>query len=83
MALLRITDKDDIQRRAALQVVPCLAPEMAIRRAHLLYNEELREMLERSAVEEVVSAPRAAAGAASGGVSGCSSCSRWMRRLAA
>jgi type IV pilus assembly protein PilB len=51
--------KDDIQRRAALQVVPCLAPEMAIRRAHLLYNEELREMLERSAVEEVVSAPRA------------------------
>ncbi|HEX7513077.1 MAG TPA: ATPase, T2SS/T4P/T4SS family, partial [Candidatus Methylomirabilis sp.] len=51
--------KDDIARRAALQVVPCLAPEMAIRRAHLLYNEELREMLERSAVEEVVSAPRA------------------------
>ena len=51
--------RDEIQRRAALQVVPCLAPEMAIRRAHLLYNEELRDMLERAATEEVVSAPRA------------------------
>ena len=51
--------RDDIQRRAGLQVVPCLAPEMAIRRVHLLYNEELRGMLERSTGEEVASVLRA------------------------
>jgi type IV pilus assembly protein PilB len=51
--------QEDIQRRAGLQVVPCLTPEMAIRRAHLLYNEELRGMLERSTVDEVASVLRA------------------------
>jgi type IV pilus assembly protein PilB len=52
--------REELSRRAkGLQVVPVLAPEMAIRRAHLLYNEELREMLERTAGEDTVAVPRA------------------------
>jgi type II secretory ATPase GspE/PulE/Tfp pilus assembly ATPase PilB-like protein len=42
---------DEIGRTTGLQVVPYLAPEAAIRRTHLLYKGDLREMLERSAAE--------------------------------
>ena len=39
---------DEIERTSSLRVVPYLAPEPAIRRAHLLYKGDLRAMLERS-----------------------------------
>jgi type II secretory ATPase GspE/PulE/Tfp pilus assembly ATPase PilB-like protein len=52
--------RDELARRAGgLEVLPLLAPEMAIRRAHLLYREGLRDMLERTALEETVAMPRA------------------------
>lgn len=51
---------DEIERLTRLAVAPYLAPESAIRRAHLLYKGDLREMLERSATHEAhtVSRPR-------------------------
>jgi len=43
---------DEIAGVTGLSVRPYLAPEFAIRRAHLLYRGDLREMLERAASEE-------------------------------
>ena len=43
---------EEIKRLTGLSVVPYLAPDAAIRRAHLLYKGDLREMLQRSAREE-------------------------------
>ena len=45
-----------------LKVVPFLAPEMSIRRAHLLYRGNILELLERSAAEAAGPATRAAGG---------------------
>jgi type IV pilus assembly protein PilB len=45
---------DDVQRMTGLRVIPFLAAESAIRRAHLLYRGEIRELLERSVTEEVL-----------------------------
>ena len=52
----------EVERVTRLQVVPYLAPEMAIRRAHLLYAGDLRAMLEREVTADAarVGAPRAA-----------------------
>lgn len=44
---------EEIQRMTGLRVTPCLAPESAIQRAHLLYKGDLREMLERSVGEKI------------------------------
>jgi type II secretory ATPase GspE/PulE/Tfp pilus assembly ATPase PilB-like protein len=49
---------DGIERMTGLRVVPHLAPEPAIRRAHLLYKDDLREMLERSGAEETLTVAR-------------------------
>jgi type IV pilus assembly protein PilB len=49
---------DEVQRQTGLQVVPCLAPDSAIQRAHLLYKGDLREMLERAAADEVLAVSR-------------------------
>ncbi|MFQ5899416.1 MAG: GspE/PulE family protein [Candidatus Methylomirabilia bacterium] len=43
---------DEVERMTGLRVVPYLASEAAIQRAHLLYKGDLREMLERSVAEE-------------------------------
>ncbi|MEE8492665.1 MAG: GspE/PulE family protein [Nitrospirales bacterium] len=43
-----------IEHTTKLQVTPYLAAEAAIRRAHLLYKKELREVLERTAIEKTV-----------------------------
>jgi len=48
---------DEIQRKTGFRVVPHLGPETAIRRAHLLYKESVRAMLERSSADEAVSLP--------------------------
>jgi len=61
---------DEIARTTRRKVVPFLAPQSAIQRGQLLYRANLREMLERSDVEETlrVSQPEGAApeGMASG-----------------
>ncbi|MBI4592938.1 MAG: type II/IV secretion system protein, partial [Candidatus Rokubacteria bacterium] len=44
---------DEIERMSRLRVMPHLAPEVAIRRAQLLYKGDLRAMLERTATEEL------------------------------
>ena len=49
---------------AGYRVTPYLAPEAAIRRAHLLYRGNVREMLERSAAETTVMVTRSPHGAA-------------------
>ncbi len=49
---------EEIRRKTGLDVAPCLSPEVAIRRAHLLYKGDLRAMLERSAVDDAVSFQR-------------------------
>jgi type IV pilus assembly protein PilB len=43
---------EEIRTATKLDVVPYLAPESAIRRAHLLYKGDLRAMLEQAASEE-------------------------------
>ena len=48
----------DVQRRTGLQVIPCLASDSAIQRAHLLYKGDLREMLERAAADETLAVSR-------------------------
>jgi type II secretory ATPase GspE/PulE/Tfp pilus assembly ATPase PilB-like protein len=48
----------ELGQMTGLRVVPCLAPEGAIRRAHLLYKGDLREMLERSAAEQTLAITR-------------------------
>jgi type IV pilus assembly protein PilB len=50
--------RDEIERMTKLRVVPYLAPETAIRRAHLLYKGDLHEMLERSISDEGSGAAR-------------------------
>src|SRR5262249_2135075 len=40
---------DEVEQMTGHRVVPHLAPEAAVRRAHLLYRGDLRAMLERSA----------------------------------
>ena len=47
---------EEIERLAGLSVAPYLAPDAAIRRAHLLYKGDLREMLQRSAPHRAVRA---------------------------
>ena len=42
---------DDIERLAGHKVTPWLAPDGAIRRAHLLYRGDLRALLQRSVTE--------------------------------
>lgn len=42
----------EIEQRTGRRVVPYLSPETAIMRAQLLYKGDLREMLERSVLEE-------------------------------
>ena len=42
---------DEIERMTKLRVVPVLAPELAIARAHLLYRGDLRNLLERTLAE--------------------------------
>ena len=42
----------DIEQLAGRQVIPYLAPDGAIRRAHLLYKGDLRHMLEHSVANE-------------------------------
>jgi type IV pilus assembly protein PilB len=48
-----------IEQMTGLKVVPFLAPEMSIRRAHLLYRGNILDLLERSAVEAAGPATRA------------------------
>jgi type IV pilus assembly protein PilB len=48
----------EIEQMTKLSVSPYLAPEQAIRRAHLLYRGDLRAMLEQSAVEEAHVSPQ-------------------------
>jgi len=48
-----------IEQMTALKVVPFLAPEMSIRRAHLLYRGNILDLLERSAAEAAGPATRA------------------------
>jgi type IV pilus assembly protein PilB len=45
----------EVEQTAGMPVVPVLSPESAIRRAHLLYHADVREMLRRS-VQEASSA---------------------------
>jgi twitching motility protein PilT len=49
----------EIEQLTGLKVVPFLAPEMAIRRAHLLYRGNILDLLERSAAEAAGPATRA------------------------
>lgn len=49
---------DEIQRKTKRQAIPCLAPESAIRRAHLLYRGDLRTMLERAVSDETLTLRR-------------------------
>jgi type IV pilus assembly protein PilB len=44
----------EIEQMTGFKIVPYLAPEMAIRRAHILYRGNIRELLERSAEEAAV-----------------------------
>ena len=48
-----------IEQMTGLKVVPFLAPEMSIRRAHLLYRGNILDLLERSAAEAAGPATRA------------------------
>ena len=43
---------DEIERMTRLRVVPLLAPETPIRRAQLLYKGDLRDILERAALDQ-------------------------------
>nr|MDQ3828090.1 GspE/PulE family protein [Candidatus Tectomicrobia bacterium] len=55
VAMLNPRDRSvisDVEQISGRRVVPHLAPESAIRRAHLLYKGDLRDMLERSVVNE-------------------------------
>lgn len=45
---------DTLERKTRLKVVPLLAPDIAIARAHLLYRGDLRLMLERSLAEDTL-----------------------------
>jgi type II secretory ATPase GspE/PulE/Tfp pilus assembly ATPase PilB-like protein len=49
---------EEIQRKTKRRPVPFLAPESAIRRAHLLYRGDLRTMLERAVSDETLRLPR-------------------------
>ncbi len=51
----------EIEQLTRLTVKPFLAPELAIRRAHLLYRGNLRELLERTVAEVAAPATRTAA----------------------
>jgi len=65
LAMLNPRDKKaiaEIEQMTGLKVVPFLAPEMSIRRAHLLYRGNILELLERSAAEAAGPATRAAGG---------------------
>ena len=56
---------EEIQQMTRLEVLPFLAPEHAIRRAHLLYKKTIRELMERTVVMATTEVARAApAGAA-------------------
>jgi hypothetical protein len=52
----------EIEQMTGLKVVPFLAPEMSIRRAHLLYRGNILDPLERSAAEAAGPATRTAGG---------------------
>jgi type IV pilus assembly protein PilB len=45
---------EDLERKTVRRPVPHLAPESAIRRAHLLYRGDLRAMLERAVTDETL-----------------------------
>jgi type II secretory ATPase GspE/PulE/Tfp pilus assembly ATPase PilB-like protein len=55
---------DEIQRMTRRTVVPALAAESAIRRAQLLYQPDIRELLERAAGEQDADPSRTARGRA-------------------
>jgi hypothetical protein len=55
VAMLNPRDRStisDVEQISGRRVIPYLAPDSAIRRAHLLYKGDLRDMLERSVVNE-------------------------------
>jgi type II secretory ATPase GspE/PulE/Tfp pilus assembly ATPase PilB-like protein len=55
VAMLNPRDRSaisDVEQISGRRVVPYLAPDSAIRRAHLLYKGDLRDMLERSVANE-------------------------------
>jgi type IV pilus assembly protein PilB len=49
---------EEIQRKTKRRPIPYLAPESAIRRAHLLYRGDLRTMLERAVADETLTLSR-------------------------
>jgi type IV pilus assembly protein PilB len=51
---------EEIQQMTRVEVLPFLAPEHAIRRAHLLYKKEIREMMERTVATATIEVTRAA-----------------------
>ena len=55
---------EEIQQMTRLEVLPFLAPEHAIRRAHLLYKKEIREMMERTVATATIEVARTAPAAA-------------------
>jgi type IV pilus assembly protein PilB len=58
--------RDDIERMTGRKVRPYLAPEPAIRRAHLLYKGDLRAMLERAGVDAAAQTVRRGPGSDDG-----------------
>ena len=58
------TTIQELQQMTRLQILPVLAPATGIRRAHLLYKREVREMLDRTLVEATTEVERPGKGAA-------------------